>query len=343
MSDSTIAVLLLWSFIFIYSIAGSVDFGAGFWSMVYSNDRYTRAGKIANRYLSPSWEVTNVFLVLLVVTLYSFFPYAAFSLGTVLLIPASFILILLAIRSAFMVFAYAASKYFKVLRWVSGITGLLIPGLLVSVIPITLGGFIGGGEEGHYLLLEKFLMSPMVYAYIAFGLASELFLSALLLGDYALEAGEEATYQIYRRNAIFLGPMALVAAIFTTLTMQYEAQWIFENIQKEWSLFVFSLVFFLIGYSALWWPKKGNKELLGYPRIAVVSVVIQYGFATFAFGRAHLPYLIYPNRTIENSITNSTLFHELLISYIVGTLILLPGFVYFWFLFMKDRNYLRQD
>lgn len=66
MHEESIAIIILWALIFVYSILGSIDFGAGFWGMVYAKHP-TLAAKLANRYLSPTWEVTNTFLVFVVV------------------------------------------------------------------------------------------------------------------------------------------------------------------------------------------------------------------------------------------------------------------------------------
>lgn len=84
--DALIAISIVWGFVFIYAVMATMDFGAGFWSMIYLNREQTKATNIANRYLSPTWEVTNVFIVAIVVALFSFFPGATFVLGTVLLI-----------------------------------------------------------------------------------------------------------------------------------------------------------------------------------------------------------------------------------------------------------------
>ncbi|MET1193991.1 hypothetical protein ABWU21_22730, partial [Bacillus licheniformis] len=35
MGDSLLAITVIWGFIFIYAVMGTMDFGAGFWSMVY--------------------------------------------------------------------------------------------------------------------------------------------------------------------------------------------------------------------------------------------------------------------------------------------------------------------
>lgn len=72
-TDALIAISIIWGFVFIYAVMATMDFGAGFWSMIYLNKEHMKATDIANRFLSPTWEVTNVFIVAIVVALFSFF------------------------------------------------------------------------------------------------------------------------------------------------------------------------------------------------------------------------------------------------------------------------------
>ncbi|MBD1373465.1 cytochrome d ubiquinol oxidase subunit II [Hazenella sp. IB182357] len=316
-------------------MAGSVDFGASFWAMIYRNHE-TQAGNMANRFLSPTWEITNTILVLMVVAVVAFFPQAAFMFGTILLVPLSLILILILFRSSFMVFSYSVEGFQRTLKWVSGLTGLLVPVLLISALPITEGGFvtIQGGYET--LQMTKWLSSPSVYIYMLFGLTSELFLSSLFLADYARESEERDAYQIYRKQAILFGPLSLLMAALTVPLMEPEAAWLISNLEANRGWFLFSVVLFVIGYSALWWSKTGK------PRVAVVFVASQYAVATFAYGKSHLPYMIYPYLKVDDAFTNLDTFYSLLSVLIVGMAILLPGFLIFWRLFLKDRRYLQK-
>jgi cytochrome bd ubiquinol oxidase subunit II len=339
MGDEYLAVAMLWLFVFIYSVAASIDFGTGFWSMFYANRRHTKATKIANRFLSPSWKITNVFIVLLVVALISFFPGATHTLGAVLLIPGSIVLILLALRSAFMVYSYAASKHRVELSYVSGITGLLIPGILIAVLPITQGGFIITNETGEQLLLGKLLTSFSFYAFAGFGIASTLFLSSLLLADYSRSADDDEAFLTYRLDAVIIGPISLLMAFLVLLTMDFEANWMLENLLQYRNWLLISVSFFLIGYGSLWIKRKGR---IGIPRLAVIAIVLQYLFASYAYGNAHLPYIVYPNVTIASGFTHPAMFKALFITYLVGFAILLPGFIYFWRLFMTDKRYVKQ-
>jgi cytochrome bd ubiquinol oxidase subunit II len=342
-ADSLLAITVLWGFVFIYAVMATMDFGAGFWSMVYINKEKTNATNIANRYLSPTWEVTNVFIVAIVIALVSFFPGATFILGTVLLLPGSFILILLALRSAFLVFSHVAKDYEKALTYVSGISGFIIPALLMLVLPITHGGYIEVVNDVHQLQFDVLLTSPNSYAFMGFAISSTLFLSSLLLADYSNVADELEAYRVYRRDALILGPISLIMAFFIMLTLKIEANWIYSNMLEYLPFLIGSIVSFLIAGAALFLPSAKHKQRIGRPRLAVIAVTIQYLLASYAYGRAHLPYMIYPDVTIQSGFTHPNTFRALFITYIVGFLILFPGFIYFWKLFMKDKRYLKQN
>ncbi|MBM7606062.1 cytochrome d ubiquinol oxidase subunit II [Metabacillus crassostreae] len=342
-ADSLLAITVLWGFVFIYAVMATMDFGAGFWSMIYINKEKTNATNIANRYLSPTWEVTNVFIVAIVIALVSFFPGATFILGTVLLLPGSFILILLALRSGFLVFSHVAKDYEKALTYVSGISGFIIPALLMLVLPITHGEYIEVVNGVHQLQFGAMFTSPNIYAFMAFAISSTLFLSSLLLADYSNVAGEPEAYRVYRRDAIILGPISLLMAFLIMFTLKNEANWLYTNMLEYTPFLIGSVIFFVIAGAAMFLPSKKHKLAIGRPRLAVVAVTIQYLLASLAYGRAHLPYMIYPDVTILSGFTHPNTFRTLIITYLVGFLILFPGFIYFWKLFMKDKRYLKQN
>ncbi len=342
-TDSLLAITVLWGFVFIYAVMATMDFGAGFWSMIYINKEKTKATNIANRYLSPTWEVTNVFIVAIVIALVSFFPGATFILGTVLLVPGSLILILLALRSGFLVFSHVAKDYVKALTYVSGISGFIIPALLMLVLPITHGGYIEEVNGVHQLRFDVLLTSPNIYAFIGFAISSTLFLSSLLLADYSNVAEEPDAYRVYRRDALITGPLSLLMGILIMLTLRVEANWLYVKMLKDLPILIGSVIAYLIAGLALFIPSAKHKNRIGRPRLAVIAITIQYLLASYVYGRAHLPYMIYPDVTIESGFTHPNTFRALFMTYIVGFLILFPGFFYFWKLFMKDKRYLKQN
>ncbi|TDQ42055.1 cytochrome d ubiquinol oxidase subunit II [Aureibacillus halotolerans] len=341
--NELIAITLLWGFVVVYSVAATIDFGSGFYSMLYKGKGQSRATTIANRYLSPSWKVTNVFIVMIVVALFSFFPGASFALGTVLLIPGSLIVLLLAIRSAFLVFSSSVHpRHQQGLAIISGISGLCIPALLIVVLPITHGRFIGQSANQSYLIAERIFTSASVYSFIVFAVLSTLFLSALLLADYSNVAKSSEAYRLYRKNALITGPFSLLAALAIFGSIRSEASWLYSELVtfKPW-LFA-SLLCFILGYVLLIFMKN-RPGRIWKPRLAVIFTIFQYLFASYAYGRAHLPYMIYPHVTIASGFTTPSTFKALFATYIVGFIVLVPGFYLFWRLFMKDRRYIEQE
>ncbi|WP_284286190.1 cytochrome d ubiquinol oxidase subunit II [Alicyclobacillus fastidiosus] len=329
-------ILLLWLIVFIYGIAGSVDFGAGFWAMVFFKERHASAATIANRYLSPLWEVTNVFLVLFAVALVGLFPTAAFVLGNILLVPGDLILILLTIRTVFMVFAHSVDRYQHTLRIVSGITGLVIPALLMTVFPISEGNFLHSVDGRLTLSVPDLFRNQVVYGYVILGITSELFLSALLLGDYSRVAKDESAYRVYRKHVLWLGPVSILSAFLALLSIGRSAAWLQKAMLSQWHWFLASGCFFVIGYVLV---ITCGWELKRRFRWAVVSIVAQYACAMMGYGRAHLPYFVYPVVTIQDSFTNSEMFRAVIIVLILGIAVLFPGFIWFWRLFLENRAY----
>jgi len=336
MNDALWGISLLWSLVFIYAIAGSVDFGAGFWAMVYHRQKDAHAATLANRYLSPLWEVTNVFLVLFAVSLVGLFPTAAYALGSVLLVPGDLILILLTIRTVFMVYTHVVHQFQYSLRIVAGVTGLLIPALLMTVFPVAQGGYLSNTGGAYYLSLSGLLTNWTTYTYILLGILSELFISAVILADYARIADDTSAFHAYRQLGLWLGPLAMVSALLVLWAIPASAAWLQDDLLRQGWLFILSGVFFTIAMVIFWRARSVRQKVY---RVGVVAVVLQYAFAMAAYGRAHLPYIVYPSITVQNSFTNVEMFRAAILVLIIGMAILFPGFIWFWRLFLESKAY----
>ena len=143
MTLEILGISVLWTFLFGYILIGAIDFGAGFFN-AYSmlTGRQHILTNIIQRYLSPVWEVTNVFFVFFFVGIIGFFPKTAFYYGTTLLIPVSIGIILLAIRGSYYAFETYGARGHKGYSFMYGLAGLLIPASLSIVLTISEGGFI---------------------------------------------------------------------------------------------------------------------------------------------------------------------------------------------------------
>jgi cytochrome d ubiquinol oxidase subunit II len=324
-SGPYLAAGLIWFVVYVYALAGSVDFGATFWRMLFRLRGKDEAARIADRYVSPLWEATNVFLVLIAVGLVGFFPGAAYVFGTVLIGPASLILILLALRGTALGYGYVLDS--RAVDVVGGVTAVLLPATLVLVLPISAGGFVSGGS----LDVGTLLASPVTYAYLGFGLAAGLSISATFLADYARTAGSRPATATYRRIALWAGPLAIAVGAAAIYGVHSEP-WLDTRLLAVWPWFGGSLLAFLAALGAL---------VRYSTRLAVLATGVQFGLAQAGYGLAHAPYLMYPTASTAASFTRPEMFTAILAVVIGGMALLTPAFLWLWRLFVVDSRYTR--
>jgi cytochrome d ubiquinol oxidase subunit II len=327
---------LIWFVIFVYALAGSVDLGATFWRMVFAHRGEAEAEGVAARYVSPLWEAANVFLVLIAAGLNGFFPGASLAFGTVLLWPVGAVLVLLALRSSFLAFAHAAPHPPRFFWDVAGMTGLLLPALLVAILPVSQGGFVTGSGAHLSMPLGRLLGSPDTYAYMLFGVAACLSISATFLCDYARTAGSEPAFRCYRRQATWTAPLTVLAGSAALLLSP--DPWLPGRLRPEWPWFLCSAVCLVLALAALWW-KRGARS--GVPRGAVVFTGLELALADVGYGIAHAPYLLYPQLATVAGFSNEAMFASLVWVVVIGLCVLVPGFVWLWRLFVLDPRYSR--
>lgn len=333
MDYTGIGITVLWTFLFCYIIVASIDFGAGFLTL---HTKLTREEKKINhlieRYLNPVWEVTNVFFVFFFVGFVGFFPDSALYLGTVLLVPGSIALILISIRSSFYAFEHYGQD--NKLPWIFlyGITGLLIPAALATVLTISEGGYIN--EQGNHFDLDwvQLLLSPFAWSVVFLAIVSVLYISSGFLTYYASKAKDKVAYKFMRQWFMFWGPPMIIISLFVFLSLRIQNSNHFYNaITHYWWMFAISFIFFLIA-GILNMIKK-------YHGLAFIMVILQMAFAFYGYGMSKLPYILYPYIKISDSGVNSSMGLALTIVFILGLLLLLPSLILLLRLFVFDKQY----
>jgi cytochrome d ubiquinol oxidase subunit II len=328
-----IGITVLWFFLFGYLIVGSIDFGAGFFS-TYSDwtGKKHIIHTIIQRYLSPVWEITNVFLVFFFVGIVGFFPKTAFFYGTALLIPGSISIILLAIRGSYYAFATYGAKESRLYRFLYGITGVLIPASFTTVLTISEGGFIDYTDGKVTLLTTYLFRSPYSWSVVILAVFSVLFISAVFLTYYAAGAKDKAATDLLRKYALFWSAPTILVALSVFYTLKLHNPFHFERLNSFASLFFISLLFFLFAVYKIYRKKDYGK--------AFIAVIFQYAFAFFAYGFSKYPYLLYPYLTIDEGFTNETMGKALIIAFIGGVCLLLPSLYLVMKLFLFDEKYI---
>lgn len=332
MSLEILGISVLWTFLFGYLIVGSVDFGAGFfnaYSLMVGKEHILT--KIIQRYLSPVWEVTNVFLVFFFVGIVGFFPKTAFYYGTTLLVPVSFAILLLAIRGSYYAFETYGSRGHKGYSFMYGLSGLLLPASLSIVLTISEGGFVTMVNGKPVLDYWALFTSPLTWSIVLLSVFAVLYISAVFLTWYADQAKDEKATELMRKYALIWSFPTILTAIGIVGELSSHNPEHFSRLLSLWWLFALSFLFFLGTISLLW-----KRRHYG---VAFGLLAGQFAFAFFGYGISHYPYLLYPYLTLYDSFTNEAMAISLVIAFIAGLFLLIPSLYLLLRLFLFNKEY----
>lgn len=331
-----VGITVLWIFLYGYLIVASIDFGAGFYAYYGKVIGIESViGPVISRYLSPVWEVTNVFLVFFFVGIVGFFPDTAYYFGTALLIPGSVALILLAVRGSFYAFANYGAKKSNLYLLAYGATGLLIPAALSTVFTISEGGFLSVSANTVTLLMEELFFSAYSWAVVLLAISSVLFISSTFLTYYADHAEDKRALEWLRSFALWGGVPTIISSLFVFIALRNHNLEHFDNMVRLWWMFGLSLASFMIAIWLIWRRKNYGT--------AFVMVMLQFAFAFFGYGMSHLPYLLYPHLMLVNSVTNQTMGRALVVAFVAGLLLLVPSLVLLLRLFLFNAKYVKGE
>jgi cytochrome bd ubiquinol oxidase subunit II len=194
-----------------YVIFGGADFGGGVWDLFASGERAAQQRATIAHALAPVWEANHVWLVIVIVILFTGFPRGFAAIATALHVPLTLALVGIVLRGASFVFrAYGSQDDHAERSWgrVFAIASLLTP--------LLLGMIVGALTEGHIRVLdgrvETGLMGPWLTPFAilvgAFALALFAFLAAVYL---TVEASGPELADDFRHRA--LGAALLVGML----------------------------------------------------------------------------------------------------------------------------------
>ncbi|AYC30292.1 cytochrome d ubiquinol oxidase subunit II [Paenisporosarcina cavernae] len=334
MTLEIIGISVLWLFLFGYVMIASIDFGAGFfnaYNVIFGREHVLTT--VIQRYLSPVWEVTNVFLVFFFVGVIGFFPKTAFYYGTSLLVPASIAIVLLAIRGSYYAFATYGSIGHKGYTFMYGLSGLFIPASLSIVLTISEGGFIDMVNEKPVLDYFELFTSPLTWSIVVLSLAAVLYISAVFLTWYASKAGDVKATELLRKYALIWSlPTMITASGIIVELRAHNSEHFNRIVDLGW---VFGLSFLLfVGTVYLLWKRRSYGVAFGL-------LAGQFALAFFGYGVSHYPYLLYPYLTLYDSFTNPAMAISLIIAFLMGLGLLIPSLYLVFRLFVFNKDYVQ--
>jgi cytochrome bd ubiquinol oxidase subunit II len=312
-----------------YAVLGGADFGGGVWDFFASGPRADRQRRAISEAMGPVWEANHVWLIFLLVILFTGFPVAFSTLSIALFIPFHLVLVGIILRGAAFVFrAHGRDEAGPQRVWARAFGSASI------ITPVLLGMCLGAVSEGSIRVADGQVqvdfwtvwLSPLSWACGALALVLFAYLASVYL---MLETSGDLREDFRLRTLVSGGVVAAIAVLLLPL-LAWQAPRLAENLLSLRALPVLALgtVFALVSL----WAVLTRKILLARAMAIGEVTMLLWGWAL-----AQWPYLIYPDLTIEQAAAPEPTLAFLLATAPVGALLLVPSLALLFGVF-KGRN-----
>ncbi len=316
-----------------YALLGGADFGGGVWDLFASGPRKRAQRELIADTISPVWEANHVWLILVIVILFTAFPPAFAAISTTLHIPLTIMLVGIVFRGAAFTFrAYDKRTDYTQRRWGRIFSGAsLITPVLLGVI---IGAISSGRIQNEYSnFVEAFVspwLTPFSFAVGFFALALFAFLAAVYL---TLEARDDAAREDFRLRALIsavaVGAMALVVFLLSAEGAPIIRRDLSQN-WWTWPLQISTAIFAIGAIHSLWSRKYRRARFCA----AAQTALILWGWAA-----AQYPYLVAPDLTIYNSAAPEITLRLVWWALLAGSVLLFPSFYYLFRVFKGSASH----
>jgi len=306
-----------------YALLGGADLGGGLWDLLASGPRRREQRDLVEHAIGPIWEANHVWLILVLVVLFTGFPAAFAAISTTLFVPLTVLLLGIVLRGAAFTFrAYGEAGDAVQRRWglVFSAASVLAPLMLGATVGALASGQLRLGAEGEPLGGPMAWLSPFSAATGLLALSLFGFLAAVYL---TLEASGPLRDD-FRRRAIGAGGATFVTALAAAALSLREAPLLFAGLTaRPWSLPLHAATG-LAALGAFW------ALFTGRFRAARLLAAAQVALIVLGWGASQYPYLVVPDVTLASAAAPPRTLALLLLALGLGALTLIPSL---WLLF----------
>jgi cytochrome bd ubiquinol oxidase subunit II len=326
-ADAVAAVL--WIGATLYAVFGGADFGAGFWGLVAgSGERGRRARALGAWAIGPVWEANHIWLIFVLVVLWTGFSVAFESVMSTLFIPLSLAALGIVLRGSGFAFhkQAARSSYRLFAERLFGVSSLLTPFFMGTVVGAIASGRVPVGNAAGDPV-TSWLNGVSVLTGALF-VATSAYVAAVFLVSDARRAGDEDLEQYFATRALAAAIAAGALAVAGLFVYRADARYIYDGLTGDaLPLVILSAVCGLGVLFLLWRGRRRGTRPLAVG--AVVAVI-------WGWGVAQHPYLLPQSLTISGGAGNSATLDAILIVFGAAVVVVLPSLAFLYTL--SQRN-----
>jgi len=301
-----------------YAVFGGADFGAGLWSLLAGGgDRGRRPRELIDWAIGPVWEANHVWLIFVLVVLWTGFSSAFEAIFSTLFIPLSLAALGIVFRGAGFAFHHTArrARGRAVAQSAFGFASLLTPFFLGTVVGAIAGGRVPVGNATG----DKWTswLNPLSLVIGALFVATGAYLAAVFLVSDARRADAPDLEWYFSVRALIAAVVAGALATAGVVFLHRDARYVFDGLTGDGLPLV--IVSLLCGIGVLVLLERRVRR--GARPLAVGAVVA----VVAGWGVAQWPYLLPETLTISAAAAPSATLTGILIVFGVAVLVVLPA------------------
>jgi cytochrome bd ubiquinol oxidase subunit II len=316
-SKADAAAAILWIGATLYALFGGADFGGGLWDLLAGDaEKGERPRALIQRSLTPVWEANHVWLIFILVVLWTAFPEAFGAVMSTLYVPLALAALGIVLRGAG--FAFRKSVRSLEARRAMGaafaLSSVLTPFFMGAVVGAIAAGNVPA--EGDGAAFSSWI-APLPLLVGALFVASGAYLAAVFLIADARrsDAGDLEGY--FARRALLAALAAGAFAFAGIFALHSEARYVYDGLTSDGLPLVIASA--LCGLAVLLLLLRGGRRgMRPLAAGAVVAVIWGWGVAQF-------PYLLPTSLKISESAAPDPTLDSVLIVFAAAAVVVLPA------------------
>jgi cytochrome bd ubiquinol oxidase subunit II len=333
---ANVIVGIIWLGISAYAIFGGADFGGGILDLMAGDaERGRRPRAMIERAIGPVWEANHVWLIFVLVYLWTAFPEPYIAISTTLWIP----LILAAFGIIFRGSGFAFRKWANTTegqRWY----GSWFAGASV-LTPFFLGAVVGGVASGRVPLGNA--MGDTVTAWVnptsilggTMAVVACAYLAAVLLTRESILDDDQELAGYFRARGLVAGVAAGLVAIAGIFVLRWDAPTLFEGLTSGRGV-ILMIGSFIGGVASIWflWTRRYTAAR---PAAALATVTVLWGW-----GASQYPWILEGTASIKDYAASEPVLWALVIAFVAAGVLVLPSLAWMYRL-TQTRSLVEDD
>ncbi len=329
MTSANVVAAALWIGATIYAVFAGADFGAGLWSLLAGGgDRGRRPRDLIDWAIGPVWEANHVWLIFVLVVLWTGFPTAFEAIFSTLFIPLSLAALGIVLRGAGFAFQHTARRASGRALAVAffGLASVLTPFFMGTVVGAVAGGRVPVGNAAGDAVTSW--LNPLSLMIGALFVATGAYLAGVFLVSDARRAGARDIERYFANRAIVAAIVAGALAAASLVALHSDAEYVFHRLTTDAiPLVILSLA---CGLGVLVLLHRGARRGARPLAVGAVAAVI-WGWAI-----AQYPYLLPETLTISDAAAPHNTLTSLLIVSVIAVVVVLPSLVLLYTLVQRN-------